>query len=498
MDMQYNYTAGQNNGRIASSQDYISGETVQYAYDGLLRLASAQTTGTQWGEAYTYDGFGNLTGKTPTKGSAPALSVSYNPATNQPYNGNYDANGNAPVGTWNVENKLVGQVLDGTQVNWSYDPFGERVVRYTSSGSWWSESSSCASEGTDVYFGGKLIAETDASGQVLAPTDRLGTVRGVNTNGTIAQPTYFPYGEPKTAGGIDRQQQFGTYVRDSTPSAQDYAGQRYYSNVTGRFFSPDPGGIATADPMDPGSWNRYAYVQGDPVNHQDRSGLFLSAQSCINDADACGAEDWGLWIGLPGGNGAGVAGGGNPCSNAWLAYAFNEGIASGCYDTNAGQASRSAPQAKYFLTVRPGTDCYRVPASGAVTREVTYELDVLEPGMPRPMFTNQGGIWEHLLGLGSSAGSNSPSSGPPGTYEDQQSIAGVGTGNQVGTQVFTAQLTSGISVGLGIAAFGGTVSNPVFQLNIQKHAGYVSINGDIGGKIDGSGKLIPGTYKSCD
>jgi YD repeat-containing protein len=70
----------------------------------------------------------------PTKGSAPALSVSYNPATNQPYNGNYDANGNAPVGTWNVENKLVGQVLDGTQVNWSYDPFGQRVARYTSSG----------------------------------------------------------------------------------------------------------------------------------------------------------------------------------------------------------------------------------------------------------------------------------------------------------------------------------------------------------------------------
>jgi YD repeat-containing protein len=46
------------------SQDYISGEAVQYAYDSLLRLASAQTTGTQWGEAYTYDGFGNLTGKT--------------------------------------------------------------------------------------------------------------------------------------------------------------------------------------------------------------------------------------------------------------------------------------------------------------------------------------------------------------------------------------------------------------------------------------------------
>jgi RHS repeat-associated protein len=307
MDMQYNYTAGQNNGRIVSSQDYISGETVQYAYDSLLRLASAQTTGTQWGEAYTYDGFGNLTGKTPTKGSAPALSVSYNPATNQPYNGNYDANGNAPVGTWNVENKLVGQVLDGTQVNWSYDPFGERALRNTTSGSWWSlsnpldnhwsfylygptgqrmaqigcdtisgqqigGSSWCVSEGTDVYFGGKLIAETDASGQVLAPTDRLGTVRGVNTNGTIAQPTYFPYGEPKTAGGIDRQQQFGTYVRDSTPSAQDYAMQRYYSNNTGRFFSADPT-LNNVDYSNPLTWNAYSYANGDPINGTDPSGL---------------------------------------------------------------------------------------------------------------------------------------------------------------------------------------------------------------------------------
>src|ERR1017187_4720115 len=100
MNMQYVYNDGQNHGRIAQSNDLISGEQVNYTYDGLQRLASAATTGTQWGEAYSYDGFGNLTGKTVTKGSAPALSATYNPATNQPYNGNYDANGNAPVGTW--------------------------------------------------------------------------------------------------------------------------------------------------------------------------------------------------------------------------------------------------------------------------------------------------------------------------------------------------------------------------------------------------------------
>jgi hypothetical protein len=150
----------------------------------------------------------------------------------------------------------------------------------------------------------------------------------------------------------------------------------------------------------------------------------------------------------------------------------------------------------YFLTV--ASDCYSVPSNGGpVTREITYQLDFMEEGMPKPMFTNQGVISEHLVGLGSVAGSSSPSSGPPGTFPDQQSTAGVGTGHQSGVQTFTATLTSGVTVGLAIAAFGGTVSNPVAALNIQKYPGYISINGDIGGKIDANGNLIPGTYTSC-
>jgi hypothetical protein len=63
----------------------------------------------------------------------------------------------------------------------------------------------------------------------------------------------------------------------------------------------DPGGIRTADAGTPLSWNRYTYVQGDPVNHTDRHGLFLDAVQCINDPNACLAEDDCYGDGLSGG-----------------------------------------------------------------------------------------------------------------------------------------------------------------------------------------------------
>ncbi len=51
--------------------DWARGEEVNYTYDSLNRLSRAETTGPRWGNAYTYDGFGNLTQKTVTKGTAP-------------------------------------------------------------------------------------------------------------------------------------------------------------------------------------------------------------------------------------------------------------------------------------------------------------------------------------------------------------------------------------------------------------------------------------------
>jgi RHS repeat-associated protein len=93
--------------------------------------------------------------------------------------------------------------------------------------------------------------------------DRLGSdVRGTQ---------YFPYGAEATGTASDRDK-FATYYRD-TATGLDYADQRYYSSTIGRFLSPDPY-VASGGPANPASWNRYAYVGGDPINSRDPSGLY--------------------------------------------------------------------------------------------------------------------------------------------------------------------------------------------------------------------------------
>jgi RHS repeat-associated protein len=78
-----------------------------------------------------------------------------------------------------------------------------------------------------------------------------------------------------------------TYNRDSF-TGLDYADQRFYAASYGRFNTPDPY-KASGSAGDPNSWNRYAYVAGDPTNHTDRRGLYIDDLPAA--ADDCG-PDW--------------------------------------------------------------------------------------------------------------------------------------------------------------------------------------------------------------
>ena len=49
------------------------------------------------------------------------------------------------------------------------------------------------------------------------------------------------------------------------------ADQGYYTQTAGRFYTPDPIGMAAVDLTNPTGWNTYVYVNDDPVNFYDRA-----------------------------------------------------------------------------------------------------------------------------------------------------------------------------------------------------------------------------------
>ena len=324
VNMQYNYTAGQNNGRVSQTIDGVLRETVNYSYDMWNRLTNATATNGSWGEAYTFDGFGNLTGKTPTAGSAPAMNSPADPTTNRPVGAGYDANGNpgaianypyTPPYVWDIENRLVTtQTVVSQPTDYTYDPWGRRMGKevpggldsngnrlptpceiyfYGATGQKL-ETYSCINNtdgtfystlaGINIYFGGKLL---QAKG-VWVATDSWERACELERRNVFV----FPYGEERTSTA-DGREKFGTYTRDGF--GQDYAEQRYYSSSVGAFWSPIRAGLRTADSTNPLSWNRYAYALGDPIGSLDPTGMVAcdpdDDDGCLAASDDGGGGD---------------------------------------------------------------------------------------------------------------------------------------------------------------------------------------------------------------
>jgi hypothetical protein len=63
--------------------------------------------------------------------------------------------------------------------------------------------------------------------------------------------------------------------------------KEYYTNQFGRFITADPY-MASAAPKNPQSWARYAYVQNDPINYNDLTGMLLDE---VSAGGLCG-DDW--------------------------------------------------------------------------------------------------------------------------------------------------------------------------------------------------------------
>ena len=344
VDLEYRFSATNNDGRITQMKDWRSGEEVNYQYDTLGRLSLAETTGPQWGQSFTHDGFGNMTAEVATKGTAPTSYLNYNGTTNRIVTAGYgyDNNGNLTsmpnlTLTYNAENRLTQTVhtTNGTE-QYVYNPWGQKVWTISSGGQEeasiygpdgqrWLKLSVYYYDGYDLkfyepsislYLAGKRVR----SGQVIVDLgypytnttwdieDRLGSRVGGGRS-------FFPYGEVKSSGS-EYVTEFATYKRGSTNL--DYAQQRWYSSQIMRFTSADPfsGGMSAEMPQ---SFNRYAYVNGDPVNYNDPSGLCPNYIAVHRTrAYGCGGPIW-TWedelgndagVGAEGGDGGGGGGGG--------------------------------------------------------------------------------------------------------------------------------------------------------------------------------------------
>src|SRR6185437_5893953 len=98
-------------------------------------------------------------------------------------------------------------------------------------------------------------------------------------SGLFSSTAYTPYGVAYAEAGT-RDRSFTGMNQDIVASTgggvHDFP-MRAYSPSQGRWWTPDPGGLTGVDPSNPQSWNRYAYVNGTPLNSTDPLGLCHSA-----------------------------------------------------------------------------------------------------------------------------------------------------------------------------------------------------------------------------
>lgn len=262
-----------------------SGAVTTYGYDQYNRLISASRTGSgAYTEGYGYDDSNNRTSIT-TNGVT--KSATYDDANQMiTFDGVthlYDRNGNltsygSNTLVYNDANKWTSGTISGTSLTFEYDALGRRSaykVNATRTDSWYDMTGLVLETGG--VNGGRTLRTLDGTplsrktGTTLVNygRDRLGSITALtSTSGTLSGSyTYRPYGDLQASTGsvVNPLRYAGTYF-DST-TGWYLMGARYYQTNAGRFTQLDPLPSSITD------INRYAYVNCNPINAVDPTGL---------------------------------------------------------------------------------------------------------------------------------------------------------------------------------------------------------------------------------
>ncbi len=356
MNLTYNYqaSAGQsgvtstagNTHQMVSLTGTINGtaESVSYSYDLQKRLVTSDqtTNGSSAQRLFSYDRWGNRTavydglpgGKTPPtliqsvqleqSGGAPTNRITAVTNNGTPSNYVFDAAGNVTNDgvhsyTYDAANRLV-SVDSGATAQYKHDHQNRRVTKIV--GSSWTHY---------IWEGGQVIGEHDATTayttsppyqQKSARVDYI-YARGkmiqtrYRTSGTgswttryyvsdvwstrlvldssgnvLGRQGHLPFGSEFGESGTQEKHHFTSYESE-TESGTDYAVNRQYSQSVGRFGSADPY-QANSYLVNPQSWNRYSYVENDPIHNVDPLGLLASypeVDPCCSPEHCGGPEE---------------------------------------------------------------------------------------------------------------------------------------------------------------------------------------------------------------
>jgi RHS repeat-associated protein len=305
-----NGTTGSDNGNVIGiTNNRVGARSENFAYDSLNRITAGYSTGTNWGESYTIDAWGNLTnigtytGKNPLGNLACAggnTKNQLNTCFGYDAAGNMTSNGST-VYTYDAENRLTatGGML------YIYDGDGQRVAKCavsncavgTSGTFYWRsvagetlvESDVAGSfQNEYVFFNGQRIARRSLTGTEPVYyyfSDHLGSHSIVtDTNGVIQDESDFsPYGEETVVSeSIAQNYKYTGKERDSE-SGLDNFGARYDASSLGRFMTVDKVIITPARLYDPQRLNLYGYGRNNPLSYIDVNGEDIDL---VNDTEA--------------------------------------------------------------------------------------------------------------------------------------------------------------------------------------------------------------------
>jgi RHS repeat-associated protein len=302
--------------KITDQINNVNGQTCTYGYDDLIRIGSANC-GAGWSQTFGLDPFGNLK-KT---GSAQFLPVYTGESGGSPTN-QYNQLSGGPSGTSNyydLNGNLTSDYVSGTGHTYAWDADGNMTAVDTTVADCGSTGTCMSYDALDrmveqrrssgyqqiVYapYGAKLALmkqQTFAGAFVKLPggaravynstglayyrhSDHLGSSRLATTpsRALYFDVAYAPYGEDYNNYGTtdlaftdENQDTAGGTNQAWTTNLYDFL-MREYRTGQGRWTSPDPSGLGAVNPANPQTWNRYAYVAGNPLLFTDPLGLQL-------------------------------------------------------------------------------------------------------------------------------------------------------------------------------------------------------------------------------